>query len=241
MRGYRIGILGRIELDVDGAAVSLAPLERALVASLAAHHGRIVSVDRLIDGLWPTDPPTGPRNRVQAIVASVRRAAAPELILGCRVLLGTVLLAAAVGKVSGRDAYREFTRSVRDMGYRPARRGRRRSAHRCAGRHDGRAALPVRGVQPNLTSSVIRRHGMSDGLPRIPSWPHRVVPVGPEDVPPCADSPSGAPIVTRRSLAEGHKPTEGVPAGPRPEFSPSPDHFLQPGRARMLGDYGALT
>ncbi|MEU9826211.1 MauE/DoxX family redox-associated membrane protein [Micromonospora chersina] len=40
--------------------------------------------------------------------------------IGCRVLLGTVLLAAAVGKVSGRDAYREFTRSVRDMGYRPA-------------------------------------------------------------------------------------------------------------------------
>ncbi|MEU9738990.1 MauE/DoxX family redox-associated membrane protein [Micromonospora chersina] len=40
--------------------------------------------------------------------------------IACRVLLGTVLLAAAVGKVSGRDAYREFTRSVRDMGYRPA-------------------------------------------------------------------------------------------------------------------------
>jgi hypothetical protein len=40
--------------------------------------------------------------------------------LGCRVLLGTVMLAAAVGKVSGRTAYREFTRSVRDMGYRPA-------------------------------------------------------------------------------------------------------------------------
>ncbi|TDC43962.1 MauE/DoxX family redox-associated membrane protein [Micromonospora sp. KC213] len=40
--------------------------------------------------------------------------------IGCRVLLGTVLLVAAVGKVSGRDAYRGFTRSVRDMGYRPA-------------------------------------------------------------------------------------------------------------------------
>ncbi|MEU5527930.1 MauE/DoxX family redox-associated membrane protein [Micromonospora chersina] len=40
--------------------------------------------------------------------------------IACRVLLGTVLLAAAVGKVSGRYAYREFTRSVRDMGYRPA-------------------------------------------------------------------------------------------------------------------------
>ncbi|NES37385.1 methylamine utilization protein MauE [Micromonospora sp. PPF5-17] len=40
--------------------------------------------------------------------------------IGCRVLLGTVLLAAAIGKVTGRAAYREFTRSVRDLGYRPA-------------------------------------------------------------------------------------------------------------------------
>ncbi|MGK5676686.1 BTAD domain-containing putative transcriptional regulator [Micromonospora sp. URMC 106] len=81
MRGYRIGILGRIELSVDGIAVPLAPLERAFVASLAAHRGRIVSVDRLIDGLWPNHPPARARNRVQAIVASLRRSAAPELIL----------------------------------------------------------------------------------------------------------------------------------------------------------------
>ncbi|MEN3615405.1 MauE/DoxX family redox-associated membrane protein [Plantactinospora sp. ZYX-F-223] len=40
--------------------------------------------------------------------------------IGCRVLLGVVLLAAAVGKVSGRAAFREFARSVRDLGYRPA-------------------------------------------------------------------------------------------------------------------------
>ncbi|WP_433287415.1 BTAD domain-containing putative transcriptional regulator [Micromonospora sp. CA-244673] len=81
MRGYRIGVLGRTELSVDGVAVSLAPLERAFVASMAAHSGRIVSVDRLIDGLWPEHPPAGARNRVQAIVASIRRATTPELIL----------------------------------------------------------------------------------------------------------------------------------------------------------------
>ncbi|MFE9691889.1 MauE/DoxX family redox-associated membrane protein [Micromonospora sp. NPDC005806] len=40
--------------------------------------------------------------------------------LGCRVLLGVVFLAAAVGKVSGRAAYRAFTGSVRDLGYRPS-------------------------------------------------------------------------------------------------------------------------
>ncbi|MEV4490095.1 hypothetical protein AB0K04_08260 [Micromonospora coxensis] len=81
VHGDRIGILGRIELSVDGVAVSLAPLERAFVASLAAHHGRIVFVDRLIDGLWPSDPPTGARHRVRAIGAPVRRSATPELIV----------------------------------------------------------------------------------------------------------------------------------------------------------------
>ncbi|MEO3820580.1 BTAD domain-containing putative transcriptional regulator [Plantactinospora sp. B24E8] len=81
MQGYRVGVLGRIEVEVDGTAVPLAPLERALVASLTAHRGRVVSVDRLIDGLWPDHPPAGARNRVQAIVASVRRGTAPELVL----------------------------------------------------------------------------------------------------------------------------------------------------------------
>ncbi|MFC7545933.1 BTAD domain-containing putative transcriptional regulator [Plantactinospora sp. GCM10030261] len=81
MRGYRVDVLGRTELNVHGAPVPLAPLEKALVASLAAHHGRIASVDRLVDGLWSNEPPTGARNRVQAVVASVRRRATPELIL----------------------------------------------------------------------------------------------------------------------------------------------------------------
>lgn len=81
MHGYRVGVLGRIEVEVDGTAVTLAPLERALVASLTAHRGRVVSVDRLIDGLWPDHPPAGARNRVQAVVASVRRGTTPELVL----------------------------------------------------------------------------------------------------------------------------------------------------------------
>ncbi|SBT43466.1 AfsR/SARP family transcriptional regulator [Micromonospora auratinigra] len=81
MRGYRIGVLGRIEVSVDGAAAPLAPLERAFVATLAAHHGHLVSVDRLIDGLWPDEPPAGARNRVQAVVAAVRRRTTPELVL----------------------------------------------------------------------------------------------------------------------------------------------------------------
>jgi len=69
-----------VELIVQGSLVPLPPLERTLVAILAAHSGRIIAVDRLIDGLWDGHPPVGARNRVQALVASLRRLAGRELI-----------------------------------------------------------------------------------------------------------------------------------------------------------------
>ena len=69
-----------MELTVQGSLVPLPPLERALVAVLAAHSGRIIAVDRLIDGLWDGRPPVGARNRVQALVASLRRLAGRDLI-----------------------------------------------------------------------------------------------------------------------------------------------------------------
>lgn len=73
-------MLGPVELSVHGSPVALPPLERALVAILAAHHGRIVTVERLTDGLWGTHPPGGARNRIQALVASLRRLAGRDLV-----------------------------------------------------------------------------------------------------------------------------------------------------------------
>jgi len=73
-------VLGPVELIVNGSLVALPPLERMLVAILAGHSGRIVAVDRLIDGLWDGRPPAGARNRVQALVASLRKLAGRELI-----------------------------------------------------------------------------------------------------------------------------------------------------------------
>ncbi len=74
-------MLGRVELKVDGHDVALTPLERTFVAILSAHRGRIVPVDRLIDGLWQSGQPGGARNRVQALVVSVRRAGGRELVV----------------------------------------------------------------------------------------------------------------------------------------------------------------
>lgn len=56
--------------------VDLPPLVRALVAVLAAHAGRSVSVDRLADALWDGRPPPSFRNRVQAAVSTLRRSLA---------------------------------------------------------------------------------------------------------------------------------------------------------------------
>jgi DNA-binding SARP family transcriptional activator len=66
-------VLGPVEVRASGRTVDLPPLVRALVAVLAAHAGRSVSVDRLADALWDGRPPPSFRNRVQAAVSTLRR------------------------------------------------------------------------------------------------------------------------------------------------------------------------
>ena len=51
-------ILGALEAVADGATADLGPpKQRALLAILLLHVGEIVSVDRLIESLWPEHPP----------------------------------------------------------------------------------------------------------------------------------------------------------------------------------------
>ena len=53
-----IGILGPLVLRVAGSEVSVpGSRRRALLATLAQARGRVVGVDRLVDTLWPDDPP----------------------------------------------------------------------------------------------------------------------------------------------------------------------------------------
>jgi predicted ATPase/DNA-binding SARP family transcriptional activator len=71
-------ILGPLEV-LDGAtpvAVSGAK-ERALLADLLIHAGRVVAADRLIEDLWGERPPGNPANTLQGRVWALRRALGP--------------------------------------------------------------------------------------------------------------------------------------------------------------------
>ncbi|MFG1997955.1 BTAD domain-containing putative transcriptional regulator [Spirillospora sp. NPDC048911] len=74
----RFGVLGPLAAWTDeGRPVRLPELKvRALLADLLTHEGRPVSVDRLIDDLWPTGDrlPRNPINTLQTRVSQLRRA-----------------------------------------------------------------------------------------------------------------------------------------------------------------------
>ncbi|MGH3016433.1 MAG: AfsR/SARP family transcriptional regulator, partial [Gaiellaceae bacterium] len=55
------------------------PKPRALLASLALEAGRVVSVDRLVEALWPGDPPETAAHAVQVYVSQLRKALGPVL------------------------------------------------------------------------------------------------------------------------------------------------------------------
>ncbi|MFE0626825.1 BTAD domain-containing putative transcriptional regulator [Streptomyces sp. NPDC058864] len=72
----RFGILGetRALRDDGGTAAVGGPGRRALLAMLLLEAGRIVSTERLIDGLYGDEPPTGVGNALQSQVSRLRAA-----------------------------------------------------------------------------------------------------------------------------------------------------------------------
>ena len=71
----RFGILGATEVRADdGSAVSVGgPRVRALLALLLLNAGRLVTTERLIDGLYGDTPPAGAANALQSQVSRLRR------------------------------------------------------------------------------------------------------------------------------------------------------------------------
>ncbi|MEW9533869.1 BTAD domain-containing putative transcriptional regulator [Microbispora sp. NPDC049125] len=78
----RFGILGPVEVWTDdGRSVPVGgPRPRALLALLLLDPGRLVTVDRLIDGQYGDDPPAGAANAIQAHVSRLRRVLPGDLI-----------------------------------------------------------------------------------------------------------------------------------------------------------------
>jgi SARP family transcriptional regulator, regulator of embCAB operon len=79
----------------DGQPVDVGgPKQRAVLASLLLRVGRVVSVDQLIDDLWPDQPPARAAATVQVFVSQLRRALEPDRSRGTA---ATVLVTASPG------------------------------------------------------------------------------------------------------------------------------------------------
>jgi DNA-binding SARP family transcriptional activator len=72
---FELRVLGPLEARVEGERVELgAPKQRALLVHLALGANQPVSIGRLIDELWPEDPPETARHAVQVYVSRLRKA-----------------------------------------------------------------------------------------------------------------------------------------------------------------------
>src|SRR6266511_5467831 len=70
-----VRVLGPLEALSDGHAIPLGGAKpHALLAALALEPGRVVSVDRLVDNLWPGEPPDTAAHAVQVYVSQLRTA-----------------------------------------------------------------------------------------------------------------------------------------------------------------------
>jgi predicted ATPase/DNA-binding SARP family transcriptional activator len=75
-------MLGPLEVRADdGTSVEVAGARlRTLVIVLALEPGRVVSLARVVDGIWGEQPPAGAVNAVQALVSRLRRAV-PQAVI----------------------------------------------------------------------------------------------------------------------------------------------------------------
>src|SRR5580693_9381618 len=78
MAAWGYGLLGPVEVRVDGHAVPLpGARQRLVLAMLLVDVNRMVPADRLIDELWGTALPADPRGALRTQVSRLRRALGP--------------------------------------------------------------------------------------------------------------------------------------------------------------------
>jgi DNA-binding SARP family transcriptional activator/tetratricopeptide (TPR) repeat protein len=74
-----VRVLGPLQVLVDGEPVALGgPRQRAVLAMLVAAHGRTVPVDRIVDELWDSNPPSSALATLQAYISRLRRLLEPR-------------------------------------------------------------------------------------------------------------------------------------------------------------------
>ena len=69
-----VGLLGPIEVRVDGRPVEVgAGKRRSLLALLTLHANEVLTADRLIDELWDGHPPSTAAKGLQVQVSQLRK------------------------------------------------------------------------------------------------------------------------------------------------------------------------
>ena len=75
----RVAVLGPLSLTVDGRDVAVpGSKRRAVLALLAMAAPEVASADRLVDGVWPDEPPASGRAALQSHVSRLRRHLGPH-------------------------------------------------------------------------------------------------------------------------------------------------------------------
>jgi DNA-binding SARP family transcriptional activator len=78
-------VLGPLEIRRNGTPVPLrARKPRTMLGALLVEHGRIVSIDRLIDALWPTAPPAGAQHALETHATRLRKLLGDDVTLTAR-------------------------------------------------------------------------------------------------------------------------------------------------------------
>lgn len=74
-------ILGSLEVSANGHPLPLGgQKQRALLALLVVHAGRVVPTDQLVNELWGEEPPKTATTSLQNLVSQLRKALGPELL-----------------------------------------------------------------------------------------------------------------------------------------------------------------
>jgi DNA-binding SARP family transcriptional activator len=77
----RVNLLGPFEVRRNDRTLGIASaLQRTLVARLALDAGRVLPVDRLVDGPWGAEPPADARGALQHHVSRLRKVIGPALV-----------------------------------------------------------------------------------------------------------------------------------------------------------------
>jgi DNA-binding SARP family transcriptional activator len=81
-RRLEIRLLGPLEVEREGTPLALGgPKPRALLSALALEVGRVVSVDSLVESLWPGHAPDTASHAIQVYVSQLRKVVGTDVIV----------------------------------------------------------------------------------------------------------------------------------------------------------------